>query len=140
MAEPLYTLDILRLATETGRWPLLSDADFSAERRAPLCGSSLKLDLAVDAAGRISAVGMQPQSCAMGQASASLFARHALGLRAEDIIAAHDALAAWLTGASDTPPDWPEVDQLAPARAYPARHGAILLPFAAARAALAGEA
>ena len=32
-------------------------------------------------------------------------------------------------------PDWPGFDLLAPARDYPARHGAILLPFDAAIAA-----
>jgi hypothetical protein len=28
-------------------------------------------------------------------------------------------------------PDWPQIDLLARARAYPARHGAIRLPFEA---------
>ncbi len=136
MAEPLYTTQILRLATETLHWPPLAAPDRRAERRAPLCGSALVLDLALDDADRIAAVGMKPQSCAMGQAAATLFARHAAGKGAAEIAAAHDAMTAWLSGASETPPDWPEIELLAPARAYPARHGAMLLPFAAARAAL----
>ena len=48
MATPLYTTDILRLATETLAWPRLDAPDLTAERRAPLCGSTLILDLALD--------------------------------------------------------------------------------------------
>lgn len=139
MAAPLYTNEILRLATGTVEWPRLEHPDASVERRAPLCGSSLMLDLALDDDGRIAAVGMRPQSCAMGQASATLFARHAVGKDKAQIVAADTAMRDWLTGKSDALPDWPEIEILAPARDYPARHGAILLPFDAARAALEGE-
>ena len=135
MAAPLYTTAILRLATETLAWPRLEAPDFTAERRAPLCGSTLILDLAVDDMDVISAVGMRPQSCAMGQASATLFARHAIGHSKTDVIAVHTALQAWLAGKNDIAPDWPEIEILTPARDYPARHGAIMLPFDAAVAA-----
>lgn len=139
MAAPLYTNEILRLATGTVEWPRLDHADVSVERRAPLCGSSLLLDLALDGGERIAAVGMRPQSCAMGQASATLFARHAVGKDRAAIVTAFATMRDWLTGKSDVQPDWPEIEILAPARDYPARHGAILLPFDAARAALEGE-
>lgn len=135
MAEPLYTTAILRLATATVNWPRLAAPDVTVEKRAPLCGSTLVLDLALDESGRILALGMKPQACAIGQAAATLFARHAVGRNGTDIAAAHDALVVWLAGTSETSPDWPEIEQLALARAYTARHGAILLPFAAAREA-----
>ena len=139
MSEPLYTTQILRLATETINWPPLDAPDRSVEQRAPLCGSVLKLDVKLDGHGRIAALGLKPQSCAMGQASATLFARQAMGKTLAEIAAVHDAMTAWLSGVSETLPDWPEIDQLTAARVYPARHGAMLLPFAAARAALAGD-
>ena len=139
MATPLYTTDILRLASETVQWPRLSAPKLSVERRAPLCGSALILDLDTDADGRITAIGMRPQSCAMGQASATLFARHAMGKDAASIAAAQDALQNWLGGEGEAP-DWPQIDILAAAKDYPARHGAILLPFLTARAALEGQA
>ena len=138
MATPLYTTEILRLASETIHWPRLDNPRFSVERRAALCGSSLLLDLETDSHGRIAAIGMRPQSCAMGQASATIFARHAKGKDAAAIRAAHETLQSWLGGKSDAP-DWPDIDMLSAARDYPARHGAILLPYVAARAALEGE-
>lgn len=135
MATPLYTTEILRLATETVNWPRLDAADVTVERRAPVCGSSLLLGVALDEAGRIEAVGMRPQSCAMGQASATLFARHAAGKDKDEIGSALAAMKAWLSKESDALPDWPEIAILAPARDYPARHGAMLLPFEAAKVA-----
>ncbi|MGB3802536.1 MAG: iron-sulfur cluster assembly scaffold protein, partial [Sphingopyxis granuli] len=63
--------------------------------------------------------------------------RHAPGRSLADLRAARDAIAGWFAG-EGAAPDWPGFDLLAPARDYPARHGAILLPFDAAVAALAG--
>ena len=80
-------------------------------------------------------VGLHVEACALGQASAALLARHAPGLGLAEIRAARDALAGWFAGESARP-DWPGFDLLAPARDYPARQGAILLPFDAAVAAL----
>jgi hypothetical protein len=43
---------------------------------------------------------------------------------------------AWLSTADAPLPDWPGLSAIAAARSYPARHGAILLPWKAAMAAL----
>ncbi len=80
-------------------------------------------------------VGLHVEACALGQASAALVARHAPGRALGDIRAARDAIAAWFAG-EGAMPDWPGFDLLAPARDYPARQGAILLPFDVAIAAL----
>jgi hypothetical protein len=48
-------------------------------------------------------------------------------------------MADWF-GGKDIVPDWPGFELLAAARDYPARHGAILLPFDAAIAALEKQA
>jgi len=45
-------------------------------------------------------------------------------------------LEAYLDQDGAVPGAWPELDMLAPARGYPARYGAILLPFRAAVDAL----
>lgn len=137
MTRPLYNRDILALAVALAETPRLATATFSGERRAPLCGSRVALDLDLDAAGRVERVGLAVEACALGQAAASLFARGAVGRAGGDLTATHAALAAWLSGTSDSLPDWPGIAVLAPARAYPARHAAILLPFALA-AALTG--
>lgn len=139
MSAPLYNRDILALAVATADYPPRPDAVHRASRRAPLCGSAILLDLDTDAAGCVTDVGLHVEACALGQASAALLARHAPGRGLSDIRAARDAIAGWFAG-GDAAPGWPGFYLLAPARDYPARHGAILLPFDAAIAALEGTA
>lgn len=136
MAEALYTIDILRLAASTHQWPALPEPDGSAERRSPTCGSRVRVDVACDGEGRVAALGLSVSACALGQASAAIMAAAAVGRDGGDLRVAHAGLAAYLSGAAETPPDWPGIDPLAPARAYPARHASILLAFEAAAAAL----
>ena len=136
MSAPLYNRDILALAVATADYPPRPEAHRRVSRRAPLCGSMIALDLDTDAAGRVADIGLHVEACALGQASAALLARHAPGRGLADIRAARDAIADWFAGSGAAAPDWPGFDLLAPARDYPARHGAILLPFDAAIAAL----
>ena len=139
MSAPLYNRDILALAVATSEFLPLADAPHRVSRRAPLCGSAIILDLDTDAAGHVTRVGMHVEACALGQASAALLARHAPGRGLAEIRAARAGIADWFAG-GELRPDWPGFDLLAAARDYPARHGAILLPFDAAIAALEGRA
>ena len=82
---------------------------------------------------------MRVRACAVGQASAAIFARHATGRDLASMQGALERLEAWL--ADEGPePDWPDLELVAAARAYPARHGAMLLPWKAACAALSSVA
>jgi NifU-like protein involved in Fe-S cluster formation len=90
------------------------------------------LDLELDMNGRIARCGLAVEACALGQAAAALLARGAPGQGADALNGAAHDLAAWLRGERDAAPDWPGLSVLAGARAYPARHAAILLPFALA--------
>lgn len=139
MTAPLYNRDILALAVASADYLPNPGARFHASSRAPLCGSRIIIDVDTDEAGRVTGVGMHVEACALGQAAATLLARHAPGRGIADIRAARDAIAEWFAGA-DRVPDWPGFDLLAPARDYPARHGAILLPFDAAIAAIEEQA
>ena len=134
-AARLYTPELLALAVDLARWPRLGETGLHGEARSTTCGSTLALDLALDAAGRIERLGMTVRACAVGQASAAIFARAAGARNAEDIAQSLAQLEAWLTG-NDSLPDWPGLAPLEPARGYPARHGAMLLPWKAALAAL----
>lgn len=135
MSAPLYNRDILALAVATADYLPLPGAPYRASLRAPLCGSRILLDLDAGADGRVRAVGLHVEACALGQAAAALVARHAPGRGIADLRAARAGIADWFGGGAARP-DWPGFDLLAPARDYPARHGAILLPFDAAIAAL----
>jgi NifU-like protein involved in Fe-S cluster formation len=139
MSAPLYNRDILALAVATSEYLPIEGARHRVSKRAPLCGSAIILDLDTDDTGRVTRVGMHVEACALGQASAALLARHAPGLGLAEIRAARGGIAGWFAG-EGVRPDWPGFDLLAPARDYPARHGAILLPFDAALAALEGQA
>ncbi len=131
-ATTLYTPEVLGLATSLAAFPLDEALPLRTTARSPSCGSSLTLGLATDPAGAIAQVGLKSQACAIGQAAAAIFAGGARGRTAEQIAAAAADLSAWLSG-SGAQPDWPGLELLAPARAYPARHGAIKLAWTAAR-------
>ncbi|MDX2219711.1 MAG: hypothetical protein SF172_11875 [Burkholderiales bacterium] len=134
----LYTPEILALAVALADYPLDSDAVHAGEARSPTCGSTLELNLALDADARIDRLGMRVSACAIGQAAAALFARGAQGQTHESIASARSQIKAWLSG-DNARPDWPGLAILEPARAYPGRHGAILLPWTAALAALSNS-
>lgn len=131
----LYNTEILRLAASIPHNARLAAPMASAERRSPVCGSRVTVDVDVDEAGRITAIGLLVRACALGQASASLMAASALGRTADEIADASDALAAWLAGTAATPPDWPRLELFAPALPHSARHPSIRLAFEAAAAA-----
>jgi NifU-like protein involved in Fe-S cluster formation len=127
----LYTPEVLALATGLAAYPWDESLPLQGEARSQGCGSTIALGLDLDAAGRIARVALRAQACAIGQAAAAIFAGAAAGLGAQEIGAADDAIAAWLAGGSALP-DWPGLAAIAPARDYPARHGAIRLAWRAA--------
>lgn len=133
----LYTPEVLARAVELSAYPLSEDLPLRGSARSQSCGSWLEMGLAVDAAGRIERVGLRSHACAIGQAGAAIFAAAAPGRDRSGIAAGELALIAWLAGGEL--PDWPGLDQLARARHYPARHGALLLPWRAALDALSSD-
>jgi len=138
-AEKLYTPELLALAVALAEYPPDPTLPLHGEARSKSCGSTLAADLAVDERGRIEHLGLRVRACAVGQASAAIFARAAEGRELADIAAAHAALTSWLAGAGGLP-EWPGIEAIAAARDYPARHGAIMLPWTAARDALSSTA
>jgi len=144
MAAALYNEDILRLATSIPHQARLPAPQATVERRSPICGSRVTVDVRVDAEGRITDLGQEVRACALGQASAALMGAHAIGRSVSELAAARDALTAFLAGERDNPGDWPGLDIFGPARPHSARHPSIRLAFeavaeAAARAAEGGR-
>ena len=132
----LYSPEILASAVGLAEFPLDPTLPFLGEARSRSCGSILKLALSLDEQGRIAQIGCRAQACAVGQAAAHIFAVAASGHSAEQIAAIRTELAQWLCGAGPAPA-WQGIALLDAARDYPARHGAILLAWDAALAALA---
>ena len=134
-ADKLYTPELLGLAVSLADYPLDEGSPHRGSARSRSCGSTLETSLSLDPEGRIARVGLRVRACAVGQASAALFAQGAMGQGEADLRAAHDALARWLAEGGETP-DWPGLAALSEARGFPGRHGAIMLPWSAALDAL----
>jgi len=134
-AAKLYTPEVLALATSLAAYPWDDSLPLKGSARSRSCGSTLALALSCDGSGRIARIGMRAQACAIGQAAAAIFAAEAMGQTGEQVADTHSRMGKWLAGEGPLP-EWPGLDVLAPARAYPARHGAILLAWEAARDAL----
>lgn len=135
MAAPLYTTDILRLATSIPNMGRLAAPQGSDERRSPVCGSRIIVDVQLDAEGHVTAFAQDVKACALGQASANLLGSHIIGKTADDLTQVSESLALWLGSEGRDAPDWPGLSLFEPARAHPGRHAAIRLPFEAAAAA-----
>jgi NifU-like protein involved in Fe-S cluster formation len=133
----LYNRDILRLAASIPHQRRLDHPQASAEKRSPVCGSRVAVDVVLDGEGRVAALGQEVKACALGQASAALMGASALGRTGEELAAARDALAAFLAGRRGDPGDWPGLGLFGDARPFAARHPSILLAFEAAAEAVA---
>jgi NifU-like protein involved in Fe-S cluster formation len=131
MSAALYNSTILRLATSIPHQARLVDAHASAERRSPICGSRVIVDVRLDAEGRVVGLGQEVRACALGQASAALMGEHAIGRSLDELDAARGALTAFLAGERNDPGDWPGLEIFAPARPHSARHPSIRLAFEA---------
>jgi NifU-like protein involved in Fe-S cluster formation len=132
----LYTPEVLQLATGLADHAWDDALPLKGIARSRSCGSTLEIGLALDEAGRIAQVALRSRACAIGQASAAIFARAAPGRNGEEIAAALADLRAWL-GEGGPMPDWPGLETIVAAKDYPGRHGAILLAWQAASEILA---
>ncbi len=128
----LYTQSVLELATSLARWPWDDTLPLKGAARSKSCGSTLELGLETDRYGAICRIGIKTHACAIGQAAAAIFAAAAPGCTAGDIASACTEIEQWLAASGDLP-TWPGFDALLAARDYPARHGAIMLSWKAAR-------
>jgi NifU-like protein involved in Fe-S cluster formation len=131
-AGVLYTPEVLALATSLAGFPWDESLPLKAEARSRSCGSSIALAVGTDTSGIVRSIGLRSHACAIGQASAAIFAGAASGRSLPSLADTAGAIEAWLAGDGDLP-DWPGLDAIAAARDFPGRHGAVLLPWTAAR-------
>lgn len=132
----LYSPKLLALAVELASFPLNPASPFEGHARSRSCGSTLTLS--TDSAAQISRLGMKVSACAVGQAAAAIFARSAEGATGQTLDEALAAIRLWLEGPGPLP-EWPGIEVLEVALAYPGRHEAILLPWRAALDALCND-
>jgi nitrogen fixation NifU-like protein len=80
MNDVLYREEILDHATSSCRRGHLEAPDLVAELDNPLCGDQVRLELRVDADGRIESARFDGEGCAISQAAASILAESVEGM------------------------------------------------------------
>ncbi|MEQ8936889.1 MAG: iron-sulfur cluster assembly scaffold protein, partial [Amphiplicatus sp.] len=115
----------------------LAAPDASAKKVSRVCGSEVEVDLILKD-GRVSDFGMEARACALGQASASIVARHIVGAEPAELYRLRSEMRAMLKEGEPPPADrrWAELAALEPVRAYPQRHASTMLVFEAVCACL----
>ena len=133
MFGELYHNRVLELAADIPHVGQLEGAQGSSLKVSRVCGSTVQVDVTLDADGRIAAIAVDPKACALGQAATSILARHAIGRTLAEIEAARDALKAMLKDGAEPPSgEFWELRHLQPVREYPPRHTSTMLAFDAA--------
>ncbi|WP_037253714.1 iron-sulfur cluster assembly scaffold protein [Roseobacter sp. SK209-2-6] len=123
----LYSQRILALAADIPHLDRLDSPDATAKKRAPLCGSTVTVDLCLQD-GRISSFGQDVKACALGQASASVVGANIVGRSQAEVEQARNQLKAMLTAEGPTPEaPFQDLEVLMPAREFKNRHASILL-------------
>ncbi len=132
----LYSARILELAADIPRHGRLDAPDVTVKRRAPLCGSTVTVDLKTDG-DRISDYAAEVKACALGQAAASVVGDVIVGCTYAQVVEARDALKAMLKSGGPTPPaPFDGLEVLRPAQDYKNRHASIMLTLEAATEAM----
>lgn len=127
--KALYNARILELAEDIPLEGRLDDADATASVRSPLCGSRITVDLKVKD-GKVAKYRHVVRACTLGQAAASIMARHAEGASVEELRKNGAAMRAMLKEKQPLPDDvWEDLAVLTPVQDFKSRHGSVLLSF-----------
>ena len=133
----MYNTRIFELAAEIPRQRRLADPDASATAHSKLCGSTVTVDLKLDAAGRVTDFGQTVKACLLGQAAASVVGREIIGSSAQELRDVGRVMRRMLKENGSPPAGrWADLGMLEPVRDYKARHASTLLVFDAVERAL----
>ncbi|HRX39656.1 MAG TPA: iron-sulfur cluster assembly scaffold protein [Parvularculaceae bacterium] len=137
MIGELYSDRILAAASSIPAARRLAGADASAKKVSRVCGSEVDVDLKMDG-DTVSDFGMEARACALGQAAASIVARHVVGASAAELYQLRDEMKAMLKEGGPPPSGerWADLAVLEPIRDYPQRHASTMLVFEAIAACL----
>ncbi|MEL6685203.1 MAG: iron-sulfur cluster assembly scaffold protein [Pseudomonadota bacterium] len=135
----LYSGRILALAADMPRTARLDKPTATAKKRAPLCGSTVTVDVMTDGSV-ITDYGQDVKACALGQAAAAVVGANIVGLTLDQVQTGRDALYAMLKSDGPVPPaPFGDLEVLQPAKDYKNRHASIMLAFDATLDALQAQ-
>jgi len=125
----IYNHRILDLAGNIPRRGRLAAPGATATAHSKLCGSTVVVDL-VMTDGRVIDFAQDVKACALGQAAASIMARHVIGATGPELRALRDQVRAMLKENGPPPQGkWDDIAILEPVRDFKARHASTLLTF-----------
>jgi NifU-like protein involved in Fe-S cluster formation len=129
MFPDIYNHRILDLAGNIPRQGRLAAPGATAKAHSKLCGSTVIVDL-VMADGQVVDFAHDVKACALGQAAASIMARHVIGSTGPELRALRDQMRAMLKENGPPPSGkWEDTAILEPVREFKARHASTLLTF-----------
>ena len=129
MLSEIYNRQILDLAANMPRQGRLAAPQATAKAHSRLCGSTVIVDLVMEN-GKVVDFAQDVKACALGQAAASIMARHVIGATAAELRTVRDEVRAMLKENGPPPTGkWSEIAVLEPVRDYKARHASTLLTF-----------
>ncbi|MBN8553111.1 MAG: iron-sulfur cluster assembly scaffold protein [Caulobacterales bacterium] len=133
MIDALYSDRILKLVANMPRAGRLAEPQGTAERVAKLCGSTVVVDVMLDAEGSVAGFAQDVRACALGQACAAIVAEQIIGATLEEVEMARDQLRAMLKDAGPAPTGrFADLAILETVKDYPARHASTMIPLEAA--------
>ena len=134
--DEVYNTRILELAASIPRSTRLSDPHATTSAHSKLCGSTVTVDLKMDA-DEVTDFGQTVKACLLGQASASVMGREIVGSTSSELRRVTKVMRDMLK--NDGPPPtgrWSDLIVLQPVKDYKARHASTLLVFDAVEAAI----
>ena len=135
----LYSQRILALAADMPRTERLTAPSGTAKKRAPLCGSTVTVDVLLHD-GVIADYAQDVKACALGQAAAAVVGAVVVGLTPAQVQLGRDQMQAMLKDAGPVPlTPFEGLGVLEPAQEYKNRHASIMLAFDATLDAIAAS-
>jgi NifU-like protein involved in Fe-S cluster formation len=129
MLNDIYNKRIIELAGNIPRLGRLPAPDASATAHSRLCGSTVKIDLAMDGPV-VTDFAHEVKACALGQASSSIMASHVIGSTADELRDLRETVRKMLKENGKPPQGkWADIALLEPVRDYKARHASTMLTF-----------
>ena len=129
MLDDIYNAKILEFAGNIPRIGRLECPDATAKAHSKLCGSTVVVDLCAKD-GVVTDFAHDVKACALGQASASIMARHVLGANSSELRELRETMHAMLKSGGEAPQGrFEDLKFLEPVREYKARHASTLLTF-----------
>jgi NifU-like protein involved in Fe-S cluster formation len=125
--DDIYNAKILEFAANISAIGRLDAPQATAKAHSKLCGSTVTVDIEFDQ-GVVSAFAQDVKACALGQAAASIVAKHVIGATPSEVRIARVQMFKMLKENGAEPDGrFSDLKYLKPVRDYKARHASTLL-------------